>query len=281
MLIDFHTHIVPPRVKQDRDMYTGDPLFRLLYGSPKAKLATAEDLIASMDRNGVDISVALNIGWSSAALCAETNDYIMESVARYPGRLVGFGTVPIGQANVALREIERCAGGGMKGIGEIRLDRRIVGPENTGLLNDFISAIISNKLLLLLHSSEPVGHEYPGKGDITPDILYSIAVRFPELKLIAAHWGGGLPFYALMPEVKATLKNVLFDTAASPFLYDPLIYREVINILGVEHVLLGSDYPLLSPGRLTRGVRSLHLPPEIEEMVLFRNAQRLLGIGLA
>jgi len=280
MLIDFHTHIVPPRIKQNRENYTGDPLFHLLYDSPKAKLATAEDLIASMDRNEVDMSVALNIGWSSAVLCAETNDYIMESVERYPGRLIGFGTVPIEQDDIALREIERCARGGMKGIGEIRLDRQIVSAENMKLLNDFFSTIISNKLLLLLHSSEPVGHEYPGKGDTTPDILYSIATRFPELKLIAAHWGGGLPFYSLMPEVKTVLKNVFFDTAASPLLYNPLIYQEVINILGIEHILMGSDYPLLSPKRLVTEIRTLRLPTKIEEMVLFRNAQRLLGIGL-
>jgi predicted TIM-barrel fold metal-dependent hydrolase len=180
-----------------------------------------------------------------------------------------------------LHEIERCARSGMKGMGEIRLDRRIISTEKASLLYDFINTIVTNKLLLLLHASEPVGHEYSGKGNTTPDIIYSIVDGFPELKLIAAHWGGGLPFYALMPEVKAALKNVFFDTAASPFLYDQLIYQEVINILGIEHVLLGSDYPLLSPGRLIREVRALHLPSPKEEMILYRNAQRLLGIGIA
>jgi predicted TIM-barrel fold metal-dependent hydrolase len=281
MLIDFHTHIVPPRIKQNRENYTGDPLFRLLYDSPKAKLATAEDLIASMDKYEVDISVALNIGWSNITLCAETNDYIMESVARYPGRLIGFGTVPIKQDDIVLREIERCAEGNMKGIGEIRLDRSLVTSENSGLLQDYLNTVIANKLLLLLHSSEPLGHEYPGKGDTTPDIVYSIASRFPELRLIAAHWGGGLPFYAMMPEVKTALNNVFFDTAASPFLYNPLIYREVINIMGTERILMGSDYPLISPGRLVAEIRALNLPTEIEEMLLFRNAQQVLGISPA
>ena len=40
------------------------------------------------------------------------------------------------------------------------------------------------------------------------------------MTIIAAHWGGGLPFYALMPEVRDALQNVWFDTAAGHLLYD-------------------------------------------------------------
>jgi len=280
MLIDFHTHIVPPRVKENRDRYSGDPLFRLLYGSPRTKLATAEDLLADMDKHEVNMSVAQNIGWSSATLCAETNDYIMESVARFTGRLEGFGTVYLGSGDAALREIERCTKGGMRGIGEMRLDSRVVDSENSSLMSEFAATIVANGLILLVHSSEPVGHDYPGKGDSTPDILYRVVTRFPQLRLVAAHWGGGLPFYALMPEVKEALRNVLFDTAASPLLYDALIYREVIDILGVDKLLFGSDYPLVAPRRLVREIRSLGLPAETENPIMESNARRLLGLGL-
>jgi predicted TIM-barrel fold metal-dependent hydrolase len=281
MLIDCHTHIVPPVIKQDRYKYYSDPLFRLLYDNPKAKLATVEDLITSMDKNGVDISIALNLGWSDAALCHETNDYIMEAVARYPRRIIGFGTAALDSGDTALREIERCASGGLKGIGEMRLDTNIFVPRNTGPLDDFINTIIDHKLFLLLHSSEPVGHEYAGKGDTTPYKLYSIITRFPDLTLIAAHWGGGLPFYALMPEVRASLNNVYFDTAASPLLYSPQVFRTVIDIIGAGHILVGSDYPLLSINRIVREIKSLSLPPETEEALLYRNARRLLDIGLS
>jgi predicted TIM-barrel fold metal-dependent hydrolase len=279
MLIDFHTHIVPPRVKLNRDRYTSDPLFRLLYGSSRAKLATVEDLVADMDKHGVDMSVILNIGWSSAALCAETNDYIMESVVRFPGRLAGFGTVQLGSGDAAFREVERCAKGAMKGIGEIRLDRREVEWEGPSLMDEFASTLAANGLILLVHSSEPVGHDYTGKGDTTPDVLYKLVTRYKQLKVVAAHWGGGLPFYALMPEVKAVLNNVLFDTAASPLLYTPLIYRQVIDIIGAGRVLFGSDYPLVRPGRLVREIRSLNLPVETEYLIMEGNARRLLGLG--
>ena len=62
MIIDFHTHIFPPQIKNNRDQYVkDDPLFNALYSNPKAKLVTADDLIAGMDEHNIDISIALNI----------------------------------------------------------------------------------------------------------------------------------------------------------------------------------------------------------------------------
>lgn len=278
MIIDFHTHVFPPRVKEKRSSYTTDPLFNELYSSPKAKLATAEDLIASMDKHNVDISVVLNIGWASPELCTETNDYIMESVARYSDRLIGFGTAAPAFPDSAAREIERCARGGMRGIGEMRLDSRLFDANDQETLGSFVNDVIGSRLILLLHSSEPVGHVYPGKGDTTPDRLYSLITRFPQLTLVCAHWGGGLPFYAHMPEVKETLSNVLFDTAASPFLYDPGIYTQVIQALGPQSVLFGTDYPLLSPSRLLNQIEALDLDPETRQKILSGNACSVLGI---
>ena len=127
MIIDFHTHIFPPQIKNNREKYLDlDPLFNALYSNPKAKLVTADDLIASMDEHNIDISVVLNIAWSSPEICRETNDYILESVARYPGRLVGFCMIALDSPDTALKEIERCAKNGAKGIGEIRPGREFL-----------------------------------------------------------------------------------------------------------------------------------------------------------
>ncbi len=58
MIIDFHTHIFPPRIRKNRSKYIArDSCFAILYSSPNAKLATADELIASMDKNEIDISV--------------------------------------------------------------------------------------------------------------------------------------------------------------------------------------------------------------------------------
>ena len=181
MIIDVHTHIVPPQIKRNRDNYFTDPLFGLLYSSAKAKLATAEDLIASMDEDGVDISVALNIGWSSNELCMVTNDYIIEATERYPKRLLGFGTVYLGDLKSAVKEVERCASGGLRGIGEMRFGQELFAEENKHRLAEFVEALIENKMTLLLHCSEPIGHQYPGKGDTTPGLIFQLIQRFPGL----------------------------------------------------------------------------------------------------
>ena len=92
----------------DRNKYIDrDPCFAILYSNPKAKLATSEELIADMDKNGVDISVIVNFGWTTHDLCVETNDYILESIARYPKRLVGFCAVQPNSYEAAIDEIER------------------------------------------------------------------------------------------------------------------------------------------------------------------------------
>ncbi len=118
MIIDFHTHIFSPQVKKNRTRYVeADPSFALLYSRKEATLATADELIASMDEDGVDMSVILNIGWTTHELCVETNDYILESIARYPDRLIGFAAVQPQSTEAAVAEVERCVRGGIKGIG--------------------------------------------------------------------------------------------------------------------------------------------------------------------
>ncbi len=279
MIIDFHTHVFPPQIKKNRKKYIErDPCFAILYSDPKAKIATADELIASMDKAGVDVSVITNIGWTTHELCLETNDYIMESVSRYPERLIGFGAVQPQSPEGAVAEIERCAKAGLKGIGEMRPDIQLLDLTDELMMTPFVEALRKHKLILLTHASEPVGHDYPGKGIVTPDMLYPFITSFPDLTIVCAHWGGGLPFYSLMPEVKKAMANVFFDTAASPLLYTSEIYNQVIQLVGADKVLFGSDYPLLEQKRLIEEIKALKLAEETENLILSGNARRLLGI---
>lgn len=277
MIIDCHTHVFPPQIKKKRSHYIDrDPSFAVLYSPKDTKLATTDELIDSMDQEDIDISVIVNIGWTTHELCVETNDYILESIARYPKRLIGFGSIQPNSLEAAVAEIERCAQGGMRGIGEIRPDMQLFDL-NDEIMAPIMETLREHKLILLTHASEPVGHHYPGKGAITPEMLYPFIASFPDLTIICAHWGGGLPFYALMPEVKKVMKNVFFDTAASPYLYSPEIYQHVIPLVGADKILFGSDYPLLAPGRLIKEINSLDLALETKSLILGSNAWRLLG----
>jgi predicted TIM-barrel fold metal-dependent hydrolase len=277
VIIDFHTHIFPPWLKERRDEYMKrDACFSLLYSQPKARLATAEELIISMDEAGIDLSVVLNIGWVDHELCVKTNDYILDSVSRYPGRLIGFCAIQLRAEDAAIAEIERCAGAGAKGIGELRSDVQGFDLTDERTMKPVVDAALKHDLVLLTHSSEPVGHEYSGKGSMTADILYSFITAFPSLTVVCAHWGGGLPFYALMPEVAGALANVFFDTAATVFLYKPEVFEQVSHAVGSGKILFGTDYPLMHQNRVLAQVRSARLPEEDKARILGDNAQKLL-----
>jgi len=280
VIIDFHTHIFPPWVKEKRDEYIKhDSCFSLLYSDPKAKLATTEELIASMDEAEIDLSVVLNIGWVSHELCVETNNYILDSISRYPDRLIGFCSIQPKAGDAAIAELERCAKAGAKGLGEMRSDVQDFDLANKAIMKPIIDVAIKHDLIFLTHSSEPVGHQYIGKGSITPDLLYSFILDSPDLKLVCAHWGGGLPFYALMPEVAKALTNVFFDTAATIFLYQPQIFPQVSDITGSDKILFGTDYPLISQNRIIAQIQSLELTEEDKAKILGGNAQKLLSKG--
>jgi predicted TIM-barrel fold metal-dependent hydrolase len=239
-------------------------------------MATAEELLASMDEAGIDLSVVLNVGWVSHELCVKTNDYILDSVSRYPTRLVGFCAIQPREGDAAIAELERCAKAGAKGIGELRSDVQGFDIADKTTMKPLVDAALKHDLIFLTHSSEPVGHEYSGKGSITPDILYSFITGFLNLKLVCAHWGGGLPFYALMPEVAEALANVFFDTAATVFLYKPEIFEQMGPIIGSDKILFGSDYPLMHQNRVLTQIQSAQLPEEGKARILGANAQKLL-----
>jgi predicted TIM-barrel fold metal-dependent hydrolase len=81
-----------------------------------------------------------------------------------------------------------------------------------------------------------------------------------------------------MPEVRDGLENVYFDTAASPFLYGPQVFETVAGLIGSEKILLGSDFPLLRPGRLLKQIGESALPTVEAEAITGSNAATLLGL---
>ena len=279
MIIDFHTHVLPPGIKNDRSRYVErDAAFARIYSGDKVKIATTEDLINGMDRDGVDISVIVNYSWSTHELCVETNDYILESVARYPQRLIGFCAVNSYTNDASLLEIERCARGGVRGVGELRPDTQSLDYTKKDIIKPFTDLLRKHKLIVLTHASEPVGHDYPGKGAATPEILYKFIANFTGLPVVCAHWGGGLPFYTLMPEVRDALEDVYFDTAVSPFLYRPEVYLQVSRLIGSDRILFGSDFPVITQSRILNEIHAAGLNDEAKSEILAGNARRLLGI---
>lgn len=279
MIIDFHTHIFPPEIIARREEFLRrDTWLEELYGNPKAKMATADDLIASMDADGVDVSVTFPFGWRDAGLAEECNSYIIQAMRDYPRRIVGLAAIqPLAGAR-AIAEMERCFAAGMPGFGELMPHGQGYRLSDTTLLTPLVEAAQQLGMFALTHTSEPVGHLYAGKGDVTPSELQAFVQAFPALRIVAAHWGGGFPFYELMPEVHAAAANVWYDSAASLFLYRPEVFAEVARICGARKLLWGSDYPLISQRRMLDYARAGGLDEHTLQLALGGNAAALLGL---
>jgi predicted TIM-barrel fold metal-dependent hydrolase len=167
----------------------------------------------------------------------------------------------------------------MPGFGELMPHGQGYRLSDRALLEPLVEAAQALGLFALTHTSEPVGHLYPGKGDVTPVELQAFIAAFPGLRIVAAHWGGGFPLYELMPEVHAAAANVWYDSAASAYLYAPEIFAEVARIAGPEKILWGSDFPLLAQSRMLAYARASGLGEGELALALGGNAAAFLGLA--
>jgi uncharacterized protein len=281
VIVDVHTHIFPPEVVAGRERYLReDATFRALYESPKATLATAEALLRSMDVGGIDVSVALGFAWRDAETCRLHNDYLLEVSAKSGGRILAFPGLPLAAGAEAVeREMRRCAEAGALGFGELRPEN--VGCDLDGKIGERLAGTTEELgAALLFHVSEPLGHAYAGKDGLDLGAFHRFIAAHPGVKVIGAHWGGGLPFYASMPEVKAAFEGSLWvDTAASSLLYDDGVYERGSGLIGVHNVLFGSDYPLLGQERSRRRIEECGLDEESRALILGGNSAMLLGVS--
>ena len=255
-----------------------DATFGALFASPNARMATAERLVRRMDEDGVEVSVVMGIGWTDIDLARAVNDYLIEAVKKYPDRLVGLAGVNPAWGAEALREVRRCVEAGLRGIGELHPDTQGYDLGDLDTMAPLMEFVREHGLIVTTHSSEPVGHAYPGKGRTRPEVLWRFIRKFPDVPIVCAHWGGGLPFYGLMSEVAEGLERAYFDTAATNLLYDAQVFETAASVIGPECILMGSDYPLVRARTVIGQVESSGLSPSAKDMVLGGNAARLLGI---
>jgi hypothetical protein len=280
MIIDCHTHIFPDEIRKDRGPFCErDKGFSSIYKNSKTKIAGVEDLIASMDGAGVERSVICGFPWSRADLCSLHNEYLMESASRYPNRLIVFISLLFSDPDWSERELDRGMKGGARGVGEIAFYHHEMTSQDIDSMKPILTQMEKKSIPILLHTNERLGHTYPGKGTTPPERFYELILSFPNLPILLAHWGGGLPFYELMPEVAKTMANVYYDTAASPFLYSKKIYAIVSEIVGARKILFGTDFPLISPRRYFQELEGSGLSGEDREKILGLNFLRLMEKG--
>lgn len=274
--IDAHTHLfAPAQIAGRAALAEKDRTFARMYADPGAKMAAAPGLLSALDRAGIDAAVAAGFAFASEPDIEEQNRYLLAAASEGGGRIL-----PLATLNLALPGWRSAAEGaleqGARGFGELR-------PHNQGwdplgpAAHDLCELAASRRVPLLWHVSEPVGHEYPGKhGGIDPEELWRLTLSHPATVMIAAHFGGGLPFYLQMPEVRTALSMTYFDTAAASLLYDDASIVRLVDLAGPARVLFGSDYPLLSPLRQLQRITAL-LPGDIAQAVCGGNADTLFS----
>lgn len=245
MLIDAHVHYTPPRLRAQLTTM-GEPYLAMLLGG-KGSIqgwVSAETMLSDMDRAGVDKVLLVGEYFQQHENCVTRNNQSIELVNRYPDRILSLAIVSPNAGQAALDELRRCLDAGLVGLGELNpyaQNFRLDDPS----LNPLIELCIERNVPVNLHVGEEVGHWYTGKSTTPLREYVNLATRFPALKLIFAHWGGGLIFYELMPLVRKQLANVWYDTAASPLLYPTSkIFRTAATCIEPHKVLYGSDYPL-------------------------------------
>jgi uncharacterized protein len=278
MIIDVHTHLFSPEIRENRSRYfPGESAFKLLYDSPKSKLAGAGEMLAMMDAEGVDQSVIFGFPWRNPEVFKRENDYILETVAKHPDRFIGLCCLDAMNPE-APKEAERCLNAGLSGVGELAFYESGISLNVCEALEPILEVCREKRLPALVHTNEPVGHFYPGKSPNTLAQIYHLIKRFPENIFILAHWGAGIFFYNLLKkETREVLKNVYYDTAASPFLYEAAIYSKAVELAGVEKVLFGTDYPLLKPARYFKDMAASGISESDQAAICGGNAARLFN----
>ncbi len=294
MIVDMHIHMYPAHVRANPVAWAkeaGEPYWGALMGDNPAGTTvqgwvTIEQLIADMDAAGVEKVVMQGIYFQHLENCVAQNNWYIDWCKRYPDRLLGFATVQPLAGKQALDEIRRAVDRGLCGIGEI-----LPYAQGHTIRHDAFLAVvelaIELDIPLCLHGAEPVGHHYPGRAYTPLDDYVWLAQQYPNLKLILAHLGGLLPFYELNRRVKKIMRNVFYDTAAVPLLYQPQVYKLIVQVVGSHKILYGSDYPLLLYPRQSRVPNFSSLLNEIKNsgltlpdlsLILGNNARRLLSL---
>jgi len=287
--IDCHVHRYPDEVIADPAAWAQQRhethWCELVLTGPQ-DWADRRKILADMDAAGVQQCVLLGWYWENHDTCREQNDWHARWIREDPQRFVAFAALNPAAGELAIAELERCARAGFRGVGEL-----MHTVQGFGLATHAMDAVArwaaEHGWPVNLHVTEPAGHHYPGRVDTPLQSIADFAARHPDLKLILAHWGGGLPFYTLNRTVRRALRNVWFDTAAGPLLFDDRVFRSVCDLVGADRVLFGSDYPLklyprsTAPADMRRylsAARSAGLSEAEWHAIARDNARALLGM---
>lgn len=293
MIIDSHIHLYPRSVFENPRAWASarnEPHWLSCVAPEEGKSvqgwADVEQLITDMDEAAIDKAVMLGWYWENQASCDEQNEWYRNWMHEYPERLLGFAIVNPLAGDAALDAVKRAKEDGFVGLGEFLPQVQGFDLKHPDWLK-VVELATELSMPINIHVTEPVGHHYAGKVKTPLEDYQWLVERFPETTFVLAHWGGLLPFYEMNATIRKAFKNVYYDTAASPLIYDSRIYEAVIRTIGPERILFGTDYPLLVTPRKTRtpsflpilnALKEADISEEAQEAIFSKNMSRLLRL---
>lgn len=225
MKTDIHVHLIPPSLADQA-------------GTP----AVGPETLEAQCRSGGTEQAVIQ-GWPFRNLedCRIQNQTTLHAVCACPDFFRGFCTVNPAAGEAALAEAAACLDAGCSGVGELDPGRQGFALEDP-VFQTLCALCEERGRVLCLHMDMTVGRD--GGGDpILPAAYLRLIEARPNLKLLLPHYGGGLPFYALMPEVAQKLGNVWFDAAPDGCALLPHGADCTRLCLGENRLLFGSHRP--------------------------------------
>lgn len=276
--IDFHVHLPTPEWLDVTMAGYTEPAERY-FRSPVTR-RTLEELAAEYEE--LDL-VAVLLAWDAETATGRPplpNEYVAEAAARFPGRFVGFGSVDPLKGPPALAGLERIRELGLRGV-KFHPSVQRFAPDDERHWPLFARCQELGLVALFHTGTSGIGAGTPGGQGLRLDYcrpirLDTVAAEFPQLQIIAAHFG--FPWHEELLAIALHKSNVHIDISGWAPRYIPAsVLRELKGRLQ-DRFLFGSDYPFIHPRRCLEELAQLELPEEVMRKLLVENGRRLLGL---
>jgi len=262
LIIDFHCHIYPEEVAAK------------IFPAAKQKLkveipgtGAPPDLRLRMRPGRIDKSVVLPLARGKGDV-RSLNQWV-NSVCG--SDLIAFGAVHPLMDDLE-EELDRLQSAGCQGVKMMPLLQEVY-PDDPRCSRLYEYLIARNMILVTHAGSDPM----PRKEVFGTPERFSRAIDcYPDLKLVLAHLGGLRMWDQVRRHLVPAGPNLFFDTAYVSFYLPENEIADLIEEIGPERTLFGSDYPWEDPGRAAEIIKGLDLDSSDKEAILGTNAQRLL-----
>lgn len=260
-IIDTHAHVYPDKIATKAVRAIGD-----FYNVPMCEGGSVAELLEVGKKAGVSRYVVHSLATTEHQVQA-INNFIISSAEENPC-LIPFMTFhPDMSEEEMLAERDRVLPFGIKGV-KLHPDFQKFYVDDEKVFK--IYRVCQGVLPILFHAGD---HRYEFSA---PKRIAKIASLFPDLTIIAAHFGG----YHRWDEVDVYqgLDNVYFDTCSSFFMLSADRAKELIYKFGTDKFLFGTDYPMWKAEDEVENILNLHLSDEDNQKIFYKNAEKLLRL---